>query len=286
IYMHYDLECAKENRLKVYLMNKSSNVFIYKKNTHITGSDMFEKWDNILYNIKKEGGTAGKVTRKRISEIVRPLGDQVKRIHANGFIVAGQVNLKTDIEMCELKLEKRGVCTIKNCISIIWKPLYPEIPNLIIFKKNEFHSTNSLPDFKKKQQDKEQNTEITIKRKSLKRFDLNLPNEIIIEIFQHLRTQNDKLDTECLVSQCTNNELLSLVLYVNKRWNEYKLELINTRETLRVAEAWNIDNESNSEENFDENFQDNNTSDSNMTTISELVYAIDDYLDNTRINRP
>ncbi|CAG8434433.1 1377_t:CDS:2, partial [Diversispora eburnea] len=142
--------------------------------------DMFRKWDNILYNIKKKGGIVEKVSkallvslwgalceqrngqnyrthsriklfllasvRKRISEIMRPL-------------VAGQVNLKTDIEMGELKLEKREVCTIKNCISITWKSLYLEILNLI---------TNSLPDFRKKQQDKEKNTEITITRKSLK----------------------------------------------------------------------------------------------------------------------
>ncbi|CAG8630081.1 5431_t:CDS:2, partial [Diversispora eburnea] len=51
------------------------------------------------------------------------------------------------------------------------------------------------------------------------------------------------------------------------------------------TEAWNIDNESNSEEDSDENSQDSNTSDLNMTTIPELVDAIDGYLDNTRINR-
>ncbi|CAG8591794.1 6512_t:CDS:2 [Diversispora eburnea] len=45
--------------------------------------------------------------RKRISKIVRPLGNQVKCIHINRFIVAGQVNLKTDIEMEKLKLEKK-----------------------------------------------------------------------------------------------------------------------------------------------------------------------------------
>ncbi|CAG8640678.1 9429_t:CDS:2, partial [Diversispora eburnea] len=186
IYTHYDLECVKRNGLKIYLINETPNALIYEKNTRITGSDMFGKWDNILYNIKKEGGTAGKVThsrikpfllasvRKRISEIVGPLGNQVKRIHTDGFILTGQVNLKTDIEMDKLKLEKRGVCMIKNCISITRKPLYPEISNLI---------TNSLSDFRKKRQDKEQNTEITIKRKSLKRYDLNLPNEIIIKIF-------------------------------------------------------------------------------------------------------
>ncbi|RHZ77730.1 hypothetical protein Glove_174g76 [Diversispora epigaea] len=256
IYTHYDLECAKKNGLKVYLMNESPNALIYEKNTRITGKDMFGEWGNILYNIKKEGGTAGKVskallvslwgalceqrngqnygthprikpfllasTRKTISEIVKPLGDQVKRIHTDGFIVAGKVKLKTGIEMGELKFEKRGVCVVKNCISITWKPSYPEIPNLI---------TNSLPDFEKIQ-DKEQNTKLTVKRKPLKRFDINLPNEIIIEILQHLRTQNDRLNTKCPASQCGNNELLFPVLYVNKRWNECATYLIWRRITI------------------------------------------------------
>ncbi|RHZ79323.1 hypothetical protein Glove_149g153 [Diversispora epigaea] len=256
IYTHYDLECAKKNGLKVYLMNESPNALIYEKNTRITGKDMFGEWGNILYNIKKEGGTAGKVskallvslwgalceqrngqnygthprikpfllasTRKTISEIVKPLGDQVKRIHTDGFIVAGKVKLKTGIEMGELKFEKRGVCVVKNCISVTWKPSYPEIPNLI---------TNSLPDFGKIQ-DKEQNTKLTVKRKPLKRFDINLPNEIIIEILQHLRTQNDRLDTKCPTSQCGNNELLFSVLYVNKRWNECATYLIWRRITI------------------------------------------------------
>src|SRR5581483_9532176 len=130
--------------------------------------------------------------RRRISEIVKPLGDQVKRIHTDGFIVAGKVELKTGMEIGELKFEKKGVCVVKNCISITWKPSYPEIPNLI---------TDSLPDFEKIQQDKEQNTKLdteypasqTVKGKL---SDINLPNEIIIEIFQHLRTQNERLDTK------------------------------------------------------------------------------------------
>ncbi|CAJ0648906.1 755_t:CDS:2 [Entrophospora sp. SA101] len=233
IYTHFDLECAKRNGLKVYLLDESPNALIYEKNTCVSGSDMFGKWGNILYKIKKEGGTAGKVSkallvslwgvlceqrngqnygihprikpfllasaRKRISEIVKPLGDQVKRIHTDGFIVAGKAELKTGIEIGELKLEKKGVCVVKNCISVTWKPSYPEIPNLI---------TNSLPDFEKIQQDKKQNTILdteypasqTVKRKLSKKSDINLPNEIIIEIFQHLRTQNKRL--------CGNNELL------------------------------------------------------------------------------
>ncbi|RHZ89290.1 hypothetical protein Glove_16g51 [Diversispora epigaea] len=61
IYTHYDLECAKENGMNVYLIDESPNALIYEKNTRINGKDMFGKWGNILYNIKKEGGIAGKV---------------------------------------------------------------------------------------------------------------------------------------------------------------------------------------------------------------------------------
>ncbi|RHZ67234.1 hypothetical protein Glove_302g42 [Diversispora epigaea] len=249
IYTHYDLESAKRNGLKVYLINKSPNILIYERNVRITGKDMFGEWGNILYNIKKEGGTAEKVskallvslwgalceqrneqnygthprikpfllasTRKTISEIVKPLGDQVKRIHTDGFIVVGRVNLKTGKKIGELKLEKRGICTVKNYITVTWKLPYPEIPNLI---------TNSLPNFEKIQQDKKQNTKLVVKRKPPKRFDINLLDKIIIEILQHLRTQNDNL--------CGNNELLFPVLYVNKRWNECATYLIWRRITI------------------------------------------------------
>ncbi|CAG8547360.1 16443_t:CDS:2, partial [Cetraspora pellucida] len=200
--------------LQLTVMNISPNTLIYKRNVRITGKDMFGEWGNILYKIKKEDGIEGKVSkallvslwdalceqrngqnydlhprikpfllafaRKRILEIVKPLGDQVKRIYTDGFIIAGKVELKTGIEM---------------------KPSYSEIPNLIIFKENELRSTNSLPDFEKIQQDKKQNTILDTeypvsqiaKRKLSKKSDINLPNEIIIEIFQYLRTQNKRL---------------------------------------------------------------------------------------------
>ncbi|CAG8523688.1 15612_t:CDS:1, partial [Gigaspora rosea] len=74
------------------------------------------------------------------------------------------------------------------------------------------------------QQDKEQ---LTVKRKLSKQSDINLPNEIIIEIFQHLQTQNDRLGFKrSFALQCGNNELLFSVLYVNKRWNECATYLI------------------------------------------------------------
>ncbi|CAG8843765.1 10167_t:CDS:2, partial [Racocetra persica] len=146
--------CAKKNGLKVYLMNESPNPLIYKKNTRISGRDMFVSLWSVLCEQKNRQnyGTYPQIkpfllasARKRISEIVKPLRDQVKHIHTDGFIVVGKVELKTGIEMGKLKLEKRE------------KPSYPEILNLTIFKENELHTTNSLLDFGKIQ-DKEQNT--------------------------------------------------------------------------------------------------------------------------------
>ncbi|CAG8627277.1 4940_t:CDS:1, partial [Diversispora eburnea] len=54
-----------------------------------------------------------------------------------------------------------------------------------------------------------------------------------------------------------------------------RLKLVNTQETLRVTEAWNINNESNSKEDSDENSLSCNTSDLNMSTITELADTID-----------
>ncbi|CAG8606367.1 3063_t:CDS:2, partial [Scutellospora calospora] len=169
IYTYYDLELS--------LINILPNTLIYERNVCITGKNMFGEWGNILYKIKKEGGIEGKVSKALLVSLWNALSEKVE--------------LKMGIEMGELKFEKNRVCVVKNCISITWKLSYPEIPNLIIFKENELHSTNSLSDFEKIQQDKKQNTILdieypasqTAKRKLLKKSDINLLNEIIIEIF-------------------------------------------------------------------------------------------------------
>ncbi|CAG8816887.1 16296_t:CDS:2, partial [Cetraspora pellucida] len=91
IYIHYNLECVQKNGLKVTLMNISQNALIYEKNVRITRKDMFGEWAS---------------ARKRILEIVKLLGDQVKCIHTDGFIIAGKVELKMGIEVGKLKFEK------------------------------------------------------------------------------------------------------------------------------------------------------------------------------------
>jgi hypothetical protein len=63
--------------------------------------------------------------RKIISETVAPLGDKVKRIHTDGFIVEGKGNLATSPdakkELGALKFEKAGYCKIVNANKITWK---------------------------------------------------------------------------------------------------------------------------------------------------------------------
>jgi|GEM_PF-6275635 len=63
--------------------------------------------------------------RKIISETVAPLGDKVKRIHTDGFIVEGRNNLTTSPdakkELGALKREKIGYCKIEHVNKITWK---------------------------------------------------------------------------------------------------------------------------------------------------------------------
>ncbi|CAG8851026.1 7586_t:CDS:2, partial [Racocetra persica] len=90
------------------LMNISPNALIYERNVHITEKDMFGEWGNILYKIKKEDGIEGKVSKALLVSLWGALceqkngqnyEDQVKRVHTDGFIIAGKVELKTGIEM-------------------------------------------------------------------------------------------------------------------------------------------------------------------------------------------
>ncbi|RIB11719.1 hypothetical protein C2G38_2202724 [Gigaspora rosea] len=180
IYTHFDLECAKRNSLKVYLLNESPNVLLYKKMPVLV---------EVICLVN------GEIYYTTLNKKAEQLENTKKNIR----------NSETTMRSSKTYTYRWLYCSWK----VTWKPSYPEIPNLI---------TNNLPDFEKIQQDKEQ---LTVKRKLSKQFDINLLNEIIIEIFQHLQTQNDRLGSKgSLALQCGNNELLFPVLYINKRWNE------------------------------------------------------------------
>jgi len=62
--------------------------------------------------------------RRIISEKIRPLGDRVKRIHTDGFIISDK-NTEQLIERyvggkSDLKIVKSGIVTIKNVMNLKW----------------------------------------------------------------------------------------------------------------------------------------------------------------------
>ena len=63
-------------------MNHQMHLYM-KKNTRISGRDMFGKWGNILYNIKKEGGIAGKVSKALlgVSYVSKKMGKIMVHTH-------------------------------------------------------------------------------------------------------------------------------------------------------------------------------------------------------------
>ncbi|CAG8484832.1 4262_t:CDS:10 [Ambispora gerdemannii] len=218
----------------VTLMSISPNALIYERNARITGKEMFGEWSDILYNIKKEGGIAGKVasSRKTISEIVKPLKDQVKRIHTDGFIVAGQVNLKTGIEMGELNLEKRGICTVKNCITVSWEQPYPEIPNLI--------TNNISSDLEQIQEEQDsKSTQIIAKKKIDVEADTKCKKELLagIENLYNLYYELSKKErpmTEAEIEEATEDVLVDISLLKTKA--DLKDHLIKS---ARLIQAFN-----------------------------------------------
>ncbi|GES99150.1 hypothetical protein GLOIN_2v1772900 [Rhizophagus clarus] len=163
----------------------------------MSGYDIFNQWASYLTEIKKEGGKAGKVAKhmlvslwgrlysdgrrpephqhmapfisakgyKVISEKIRILGDHVKRIHTDGFIILDK-NTEQLIERyvgekSDLKIAKSGIVTMKNVMNLKW----------INFEEIVSPSLKS--------------------EKSPIRF-ISLPNEILDRIFQHYRKDRDK----------------------------------------------------------------------------------------------
>lgn len=108
--------------LYIELSSESPNALIFEQNKLMSGHDIFHQWARYLTEIKHEGGQVGTVAkhmlvslwgrlysdgqrpgphrcmapfisakgRKILSEKIRPLGDCVKRIHTDGFIISGK----------------------------------------------------------------------------------------------------------------------------------------------------------------------------------------------------
>ncbi|CAB4481492.1 hypothetical protein RhiirA5_405880 [Rhizophagus irregularis] len=60
--------------------------------------------------------------RKTITELIKPICNQVKRIHTDGFIMtdSNNVHLQVGSNTGELKCEKIGHVIIKNSINVSW----------------------------------------------------------------------------------------------------------------------------------------------------------------------
>ena len=152
-YTHFDIKRARKIGLEVSLINESPNALIYERENCMTGEDMFGKWYDSLIEIKRGGGHSGKAAkellvslwgvlceerngkfygphprikpfllafaRKVISETVQIFGEEVKRIHTDGFIISN--NEWHDLEFLQkngLEIKKRGKYIVKNCNSV------------------------------------------------------------------------------------------------------------------------------------------------------------------------
>ncbi|PKY23741.1 hypothetical protein RhiirB3_387460 [Rhizophagus irregularis] len=142
-YTHYDIEIAKKIGLEVKLINISPNAYIFSQENLIDGKMLFEDWAKKLVSIKRKKGTAGKAAkeilvslwgilcenprkngkvgphrhmkpfilalgRKTITELIKPISNQVKRIHTDGFIITDTNNalLQVGLNTGELNAKK------------------------------------------------------------------------------------------------------------------------------------------------------------------------------------
>ncbi|CAG8755989.1 17052_t:CDS:2, partial [Racocetra fulgida] len=111
----------------IELSSESPNALIFGQNQLMSGYDIFYQWASYLTTIKNEGGQAGKVAkhigRKIISEEIRPLGDRVKRIHTDGFIISGKatdqlLGRRYEGGQRDLKIVNSGNVSIKNVMRL------------------------------------------------------------------------------------------------------------------------------------------------------------------------
>jgi hypothetical protein len=209
-YTHYDLITAMNLGLHIEISSESPNALIFEQSTLMSGHAIFYQWARNLTEIKHEGGQAGKVAkhmlvslwgqlysdgrrqgphrcmapfisakgRKIISEKIRPLGDHVKRIHTDGYIISGKATdqmLGQEYEggWRDLKIVKTGFLSIKNVMRLEWSNFEELIP-----------------------------TKPTNSKKSSIRYIATMPNEILNRIFQyHRKNESEKLHPLLIVNK-------------------------------------------------------------------------------------
>ncbi|CAG8780751.1 30817_t:CDS:2, partial [Racocetra persica] len=123
-YTHHDIQMAIDLGLHIELSSESPNALIFGPNQLMRGDEIFYQWASYLTEIKHEGGQAGTVAKhmlvslwerlysdrrrpgphrrmapfisargcKTVSEKIRSLGDRIKRVHTDGFILSGKIS--------------------------------------------------------------------------------------------------------------------------------------------------------------------------------------------------
>ncbi|EXX76418.1 hypothetical protein GLOIN_2v1772900 [Rhizophagus irregularis DAOM 181602=DAOM 197198] len=163
--------------LYIELSSESPNALIFEQNKLMSGHDIFHQWARYLTEIKHEGGQVGTVAkhmlvslwgrlysdgqrpgphrcmapfisakgRKILSEKIRPLGDCVKRIHTDGFIISGKATNQL-IERYRLRKIVPPTSTKSERSPIRYLPLPNEILDRIFHyhKKNEGEKLHPL----------------------------------------------------------------------------------------------------------------------------------------------
>ncbi|CAG8540730.1 8402_t:CDS:2 [Rhizophagus irregularis] len=176
-YTHYDIQMAIDLGLYIELSSESPNALIFEQNKLMSGHDIFHQWARYLTEIKHEGGQVGTVAkhmlvslwgrlysdgqrpgphrcmapfisakgRKILSEKIRPLGDCVKRIHTDGFIISGKATNQL-IERYRLRKIVPPTSTKSERSPIRYLPLPNEILDRIFHyhKKNEGEKLHPL----------------------------------------------------------------------------------------------------------------------------------------------
>ncbi|KAF0383809.1 hypothetical protein F8M41_011718 [Gigaspora margarita] len=182
-YTHYNLQLAIDLGLHIELSSESPNALIFRQNQLMSEHDIFYQWASYLTTIKNEGGQAGKVAkhmlvslwgrlysdgrkpephrrmalfisargRKIISEEIRPLGDCVKCIHTDGFIISGKatdqlLGRRYESGRRDLKIVNSGNVSIKNVMRLEWTNFEEIIPTTPTnSKKSTIHYISTIP---------------------------------------------------------------------------------------------------------------------------------------------
>ncbi|CAG8519399.1 36617_t:CDS:2 [Racocetra persica] len=124
--------------------------------------EIFYQWASYLTEIKHEGGQADRRRpgphrhmasfisargRKTVSEKIRSLGDHIKRVHTDKFILSGKISDQVIGKQAgELKIVNAGNVSIKNAMRLEWTNFEEIIPTTSTkLKESTIHYVTAMP---------------------------------------------------------------------------------------------------------------------------------------------